>query len=321
MPNAITPDTRPSAIASWLADAINVTDDSSSDYQLTDAYGVTYTGAPAHLALLALARRDLSPSLSADHPNYNKGFRRAAHTLIDWFTSPHTDPQHVAEFAALPPMRVCELVSYLFLRGHAMLDKVGPESLTHYTDHLLHHQVPDTDHPMPTVVDSSPRSLLSADDSLGVRLQITATASDGADEVAVPMEITASEDIFWEFTAAIPVPVAELNDLLLNLDIGDYLGGNRDLIEHHLIYRDSHTEQGLHVEARLARQGSAVDITGETVEVDLFFVGADQASALQTAPFGSRGLAAQHAADGDQIFVIEVEINTGAALIAVDTAP
>jgi hypothetical protein len=45
----------------------------------------------------------------------------------------------VAEFAALPPRSVCDMVVYLCLHGApAALAKVGAESLRYYTEHLLH---------------------------------------------------------------------------------------------------------------------------------------------------------------------------------------
>ncbi|MDT7784996.1 MAG: hypothetical protein QOF58_3415 [Pseudonocardiales bacterium] len=315
-----TPDTRPHPTR--IAAAIGINADTGTNYQLTDAYGVTYTGSPAHLALLAIARPDLSRTMcreTGDAP----GIRAAARILIDWFTSEHTDPLHAAEFAALPPLRVCELVDYLFRHGNATaLHKVGPEALRQYTGHLLDDPVPSTEHPMPQLVDAA-RSL-AGPDSRWSRLQITATAPHGADTVAIPMDIQASEDIYWQFTAAIPVPIAELNALLLDPDwfIEDYLQDHRELLDQHLTYRDSQTEQPLEIQGRLARPNTAIDAAdAPPIKADLFFVGADQASALQTAPFGSRGLAAQFAAAGDQIYSVEVEIDAGAARIAATTAP
>ncbi|WNV83126.1 hypothetical protein [Umezawaea sp. Da 62-37] len=235
--------------------AVGIAATTSPDYQFTDAYGVTYTGTPSHLALSALARRDLTGGIYPDQPAVAPAIRATARTLIDWFTSPHTDPRHAAEFAALPPLRVCELVVYLCLHGDAdALNQVVPESLRHYTDHLLHDPVPDHDHPLPRLIDQPYRSLNSTETRLGTRLHITATTPDDAAQVAVPMTVEAGESISWEFTAAIPVPVEDLNGLLLDQDysLGDYLEDNRELIEAHLDYSDSQNVHGLDITGRLA---------------------------------------------------------------------
>lgn len=304
--------------------AVGITADTGAGYQLTDAYGVTYTGAPAHLALSALARRDLTGDIYPEQPAVALGIRATARTLIDWFTSPHVDPQHAAEFAALPPMRVVELVVYLCLHGDAdALGKVGPESLRYYTGHLLHDPVPSAAYPMPRLIDQPYRSLDGTDARPRTRLQVTATARDGGDDVAVPMNIEASEDIYWELTVAVPVPVDELNELLMDPDYfaGDYLADNRELIDDYLDYRDSHTEHGIEVTGRLAhpRDLALAEPLGPTpppaaapVEVDLFFAGPDRDTALETAPFGSRGLAEQFAAPGDRIFTVGVEVPANA---------
>ncbi|WNV83127.1 hypothetical protein [Umezawaea sp. Da 62-37] len=49
------------------------------------------------------------------------------------------------------------------------------------------------------------------------------------------------------------------------------------------------------------------------VEVELFFAGLDRDAAMQTAPFGSRGLAEQFAAPDDRIFSVEIEIDPAMA--------
>lgn len=306
-----------------LGAAVGITADTGTDYRFTDAYGVTYTGAPAHLALSALARRDLTGGIQPDQPTVAVGIRATARTLIDWFTSPHTDPRHAAEFAALPPLRVCELVVYLFLHGNAdALDKVGPASLRHYTDHLLHDPVPGTEHPLPQLIDQPYQSLDGTEANPRIPLQVTATMPDGADEVAVPMTVEASEDIYWELTVAVPVPVDKLNELLMDPDYfaGDYLADNRELIDDYLDYSDSQTREGIEVTGRLAhpRDIALVEPLGcdptpaEPVDFDLFFVGPDRDAALGTAPFGSRGLAEQFAAAGDRIFTVEIGVDPDA---------
>lgn len=107
--------------------AIGIDATTGTRYQFTDAYRVTYTGTPAHLALSALARPDMTADLYPRQPFIAEGLRAAASTLIDWFTSPHVVPRHAAEFAALSPMRVCELVIYLYENvAIADLKKIGP---------------------------------------------------------------------------------------------------------------------------------------------------------------------------------------------------
>ncbi|MFI6029491.1 hypothetical protein [Amycolatopsis magusensis] len=297
-----------------IAAAIGITADTG--YQFTDAYGVTYTGAPAHLALSALARRDLTGGIYPDQPAVAVGIRATAATLIDWFTSPHADPQHAAEFAALPAMRVCELVVYLCLHGDAdALRKVGPESLRYYTDHLLHDPVPSAEHPIPRLADQPYRSLARPAD----RLQVTATARDGADDVAVPMEIRASESIYWQFTAAVPVGVDELNELLMDPDYfpGHYLADRRELIDDRLTYASSQTEHGLDVTGRLAHPhdialaeplGADPQPAAAPIEVELFFVGTNRDIALSLPPFGTRSQAQSYVGDGDLIFTTRTKV-------------
>jgi len=321
MPVATAPGPRLAIDPAQVGAAVGITATTGTDYRFTDAYGVTYTGVPAHLALSALARRDLTGAVYPDRPAVALGIRATARILIDWFTSPYADPQHAAEFAALPPMRVCELVVYLCLHGDAdALNKVGPESLCFYTDHLLHDPVPSLDYPLPRLIDRPYRSLDGTDANPRTRLQVTATAPDGAEQVAVPMSIEASEDIYWELTVAIPVPVDELNELLLDPDYlaGDYLADNRELIDDHLVYSDSQTRHGLDVTGRLAHPrdialaeplDSDTAPTAAPVEVELFFVGPDRDAALETAPFGSRGLAEQFGGVGDRIFSTGIAVN------------
>lgn len=319
MPIATTADPRLNIDPVQVAAAVGIT---GADYQFTDAYGVTYTGTPAHLVLSVLARRDLTGDVYPDQPAVAVGLRATAVTLIDWFTSPHADARHVAEFAALPPMRVCELVVYLCLHGDAdALAKVGPESLRYYTDHLLHAPVPSAEHPMPRLIDQPYRSLDGTDSHPRTPLQVAATARGGADEVAVPMEIEASEDIYWELTVAIPVPVDELNELLMDPTYltGEYLSDNRELIDDYLVYSDSQTQQGIDVSGRLAHPRDIAlaepldrDPQPEPVGVDLFFVGPNRDSALSRPPFGTRDQARQYVGDGDQIFTVGIEVPAGA---------
>ncbi len=121
------PHPRPDINPATIAATVRITAATGADHQFTDTYGVTYTGAPAHLALFALARRDITAGIHTDQPAIASGIRAVASTLIRWFTGPHVDPDHAAEFAVLLPKRVCELVVYLLLHGEAAaLSNVGP---------------------------------------------------------------------------------------------------------------------------------------------------------------------------------------------------
>ncbi len=241
--------------------------------------------------------------------------RTSAALLIDWFTSPYVDPDHAAAFAALPPMRVCELVAYLANQGEAAdLGHVGPESLRHHTRHLIHDPVPSHEHPLPRLIDTPYRSLDGGQDNPRHPLQVTATTADGHSEVMVKLDIEAHEEISWDFVAAIPIPVDNLNELLMDPDyhLDDWVSANRELIDEYLIYRDSRTQDGISVNATLASPQAALtyeETPGETVGMDLFFVGPDRDSALGTAPFGSRGLAARFAAAGDRIFTTGIQVD------------
>jgi len=237
--------------ASDVAAAVSITADTSADYCLTDAYGITYTGAPAHLALSALARPDLTAWPHHIGHAAQTRVRWAAHTLIDWFTSVHVDPGHADEFAALTPLRVCELIAYLATAGDPdVLTHVGPESLRAYTEHLLHDAVPNPDCPLPQLIDSPYRSLAGIDGTPR-RLQVSATASNGADTVPILIDIQADQRIHWEFTAPIPIPVDKLDILMRDPDylLGDYLSDNRHLIEDHLTYCNADSEDGVSVDA------------------------------------------------------------------------
>lgn len=294
--------------------AVGITADTGADYRFTDAYGVTYTGTAAHLALSALARRDLTGGIYPDQPAVAVGIRATARTLIDWFTSPHTNPRHAAEFAALPPLRVCELVVYLCLHGDAdALDKVGPESLRHYTNHLLHDPVPSAQHPLPRLIDQPYQSLDGTGANPRTPLRVTATAPDGGEEVVVPMRINASEDISWQFTAPIPVPVDELNALLLNRDYftGEYLSDHLELVDDYLTYRASDTEHGIHITGQLVNPtATALDTApAQPTRVELFFAGPDRDAALQTTPFSSRRLAEKAAVTGDRVFTVKAKVD------------
>lgn len=309
-----------------IATAVGITADTDSDYQFTDAYGVTYTGAPAHLALSALARPDRGGDIYPDYPAVAPSIRATAALLVDWFVSPYTDPQHAAEFAALPPMRVCELVVYLCLHGDAdALSRVGPESVRYYTGHLLHDPVPSTDHPLPRLIDQTYRSLSATDTESLIPLQVTAATRDGATHVTVPMKIDVTEDIYWELTVAVPVPVDELNELLMDPDYltGDYLADRRELIDEHLVYADSLTQQGIEVTGKLTDprdtaltkpldQAPEPAATSASVNVDLFFVGPNRDAALATAPFNSRSFAEKLANPADRIFTVGITVTSDA---------
>lgn len=296
-----------------LAAAVGITA-TSPTFEFRDRYGVTYTGSAAHLALSALARRDTTARLYRHDPVARGAVRVTAALLIDWFTSPYVDPDHAAEFAALAPMRVCELVAYLASQRGANLVHVGLESLRYYTDHLLHDPVPSHEHPLPRLIDNPYRSLDGTENNPRHPLQVVATAADGEDEVQVKLDIEAQEEISWEFVAAIPIPLAKINTLLMDPDyhLDDYLSDNRDLIDEYLIYRDSQTQDGVSVNATLASPSAALtydQAPEQRVGLTLYFVGLDRDTALTTTPYTRRAQAEQAATREDQIFTTVVEID------------
>jgi hypothetical protein len=94
--------------------------------------------------------------------------------------------------------------------------------------------------------------------------------------------------IYWQFVAAIPIPVDELNVLLMDPDYGldDYLSDNRELIDEYLVYRDSQTEDGISVKAVLAKPTTPLTYDpalASPVPLELFFVGPDRETALSSA--------------------------------------
>jgi hypothetical protein len=297
-----------------VAAAVGITATTGADYRLTDTFGITYTGTPAHLALSALARPDLTSW--PDHVDHDTrtSVRRAAHTFIDWFTSPHVDPGHADEFAALTPTRVCELVAYLTGADNPTdLNVVGPQSLHACTEHLLHHSVPNSDRPFPRLTDVARQSLGTVESQH--RLQVTASAGGGTDEVRVMLDIEAGRRIFWEFTASIPIPVAELDVLLRDPDylLGVYLSDHRELVDRYLTYRNAGSVDGIGVDATLAAPGASPTYTQTptTIPMELFFVGADRNSALSGAAFTRREPAERAAAAGEQVYVAAVDVVVG----------
>jgi hypothetical protein len=281
------------ATARELADAI--TADEGPGFQLVDRYGVTYTGTPSHLALVALARPDLTPQLYRDDRALQDAVRTAASRIGLWFTCEHVDPDHAAAFAVLTPSRACELVAHVVNRGHeSALSEVGPESLRFYTAYLISDAVDDPEARFPNVVDKPRRGLTSVLDDR-IPLDITATAPDGADEVYLRLDIEASEEISWDFVAAVPVPIAKLNDLLMDPSwaLSSWLDENRELIDDHLDYSMSWTDQGIDTTVRLAEPNARLtypDLAepaepAPRADVALYFVGPDRDTAVTTAPF------------------------------------
>jgi hypothetical protein len=297
-----------------LATAVGITP-TDPDYQFTDIYGVTYTGSPAHLALSALARRDTTARLYRRDPSARAAVRISAALLIDWFTSPYVDPDHAAAFAALPPMRVCELVAYLASQDEAAdLGHVGPESLRHHTHHLIHDPIPSHEHPLPRLIDKPYRSLGGGADNPRHPLQVTATTADGGSDVLVKLDIKASEEIWWDFIAAIPIPVDDLTELLMDPDynLDDWISDNRELIDEYLIYRDSQAQEGISVNATLASPNAALtydEPPGQLIGLELYFVGPDRDSALATAPYTSRAQAELATGAGDRVFTTGVQVD------------
>jgi hypothetical protein len=307
------------ATAHELADAAGITAGDGPGFTLVDRYGVTYTGTPSHLALVALVRADLTPELYRDDRNLQTAVRSAASRIALWFTCEHVDPDDAAAFATLSPKRVCELVAHVVNRGHdEALSQVGPESLRFYTGYLVSGAVEDPESNFPNVVDKPFRSLSRAfDDRL--RLDITATAPDGAGEVLVRMDIEASEAIRWNFVAAVPVPADELNDLLMgpSWSLSSWLDDNRDLIDDHLEYSMSGSDQGIDTDARLAAPNAQLTYPGlaepaepaPCADVALYFVGPDRDTAVTRSPFLDRAEATTVAdALGHQVFTTAADI-------------
>lgn len=292
-------------------------------FELVDQYGVTYTGTPSHLALAALIRPDLTPQLYRDDRDLRAAVRVAASRIGLWFTCDYVDPGHAAAFAALTPSRACELVAHVVNRGHeCALSEVGPESLRFYTAYLIGDAVDDPDAQFPNVVDKPRRGLTSVVDDR-IPLDITATAPGGADEVYLRLDIEASEEISWDFVAAVPVPIAELNDLLMGPDwaLSSWLDDNRELIDDHLDYAMSQTDQGIETTVRLADPNTRLTYPelaepaepAPSADVALYFVGPDRDTAVTSAPFLDRGEAATVAdALGHQVFTTAAAIAAAA---------
>ncbi|WP_034271086.1 hypothetical protein [Haloechinothrix halophila] len=292
-------------------------------FQLIDQYGVTYTGKPSHLALAALIRTDLTPQLYRDDRTLQDAVRTAASRIGLWFTCDHVDPGHAAAFAALSPARVCELVAHVVNCGHeSALVEVGPESLRFYTAYLISDAVDDPEAHFPNVVDKPRRGLTSVFDDR-IPLDITATAPDGADEVRLRLDIEANEEIRWDFVAAVPVPIAKLNDLLMGPSwaLSSWLDDNRELIDDHLDYSMSWSDQGIDTDVRLA--GPAAQLTypeldepaepAPRADVALYFVGPDRDTAVTSAPFLDRTEATTVAdALGHQVFTTAADIAAAA---------
>lgn len=307
------------ATADELAAAAGITTDTG--YQLVDRYGVTYTGTPAHLTLAALARADLTPGLYRDERSLRAAVRASARWLALWFTSPYVAPEHATTFAELSPRRVCELVTHVVNRSHDALSQIGPSSLLFYTAYLTSGAVDDPESSFPNVVDNPYRSLKPDLDD-GLRLDITATAPDGTDEVKIRMKVEARESISWDFVTAIPVPVDEINDLLMepNWAPGRWLDDNSDFIFPHLDYCNSSSEHGIDIDARVVppdtprtypdlEEPSEPAEPASRADVAVYFVGSDQDTAVSTSPFLDLGEATTIAnAHGHQVFTAEVSI-------------
>ncbi|ASR39986.1 hypothetical protein BAY61_32415 (plasmid) [Prauserella marina] len=287
--------------------------------ELVDQYGVTYTGTPSHLALAALIRPDLTAALYRDDRDLRAAVRTAASRIGLWFTCEHVAPAHAAAFAALTPARACELIAHVVNRGHERaLAEVGPESLRFYTAYLISDAVDDPESRFPNVVDKPHRELTSVIDDR-IPLDVTAAAPGGADEVYLRLDIEASEEISWDFVAAVPVPIAELNDLLMGPEwaLSSWLDDNRELIDDHLAYSMSWTNKGIDTTVRLAEPNARLTYPGMAepaepaprADVALYFVGPDRDTAVSTAPFLDR-VEATTVADalGHQVFTTAADI-------------
>ncbi|MEU7477050.1 hypothetical protein AB0A63_13770 [Lentzea sp. NPDC042327] len=297
--------------AETCAAALGITKDTGREYWFTDQYGVTYRGLASHVTLAALAHSDFTQDA---FPQLNgRPLQRTARWVITLFTSRHTDPQHAARFAALSPWQVCELVAYLWRhRDDAAMHKIGPATLHLYTGHLLDHDGDPS--ALPDVVDRSPQPSLAQENcNLFARLQVTATARDGADDVPVPMLVEVTEKVSWRVKTAIPLAVEDLARLLVGsgFSVSEYLDRNAHLIEGFLRYELADSE-GQDVNAwRLTtrREHALSSPPPEPVQVRLYFVGPDRATALETVPFSTRALAACAVVEGDEVFETTVEVN------------
>lgn len=302
---------RDDVTAEAYAAALGITPE-STEYWFTDQYGLTYRGVPSHVTLAALAHSDFTQDLFPFADLGGVSVPWVARIVIGWFTSVDTDPVHAVRFAALSPWEVCELVVYLWRYGHGeALAKVGPQTLHHYTSHLLLDMHKETV-PVPQLVDQPTQPLVPAKSNLCSRLQVTVTAPDGADEVPVPVQVDVTENLNWRVKTAIPLSVEDLTHLLVGKGFGlsEHLNRRTDLIEDFLTY-DAADSIGHDVTAwRLStrREHRLDERPDAPVEVSLFFVGPDRDTALATAPFSSRELAEASTGSGDQVFHTTVDV-------------
>ena len=300
---------RDDVTAQAYAAALGITPE-STEYWFTDQYGLTYRGLASHVTLAALAHSDFTQDLFPDLTGVS--VPKIARIVIAWFTSPDTDPEHAVRFAALSPWQVCELVVYLWRHGHgAALEKVGPQTLHHYTSHLLLDMHKETV-PVPQLVDQPTEPLVPAESNLCSRLQVTVTAANDADEVPVPVRVDATERLSWSVQTAIPLSVEDLTHLLVGggFSLSQHLDHHPDLIEDFLTYDDAdskgHDIAAWRLSTRREHRLDARPIP--PVDVTLFFVGPDRDTALATAPFSSGELAEREAGPEDQVFHTTVDV-------------
>jgi hypothetical protein len=292
--NAITDD----HLLAALGEEVNNPD----GFRFTDRYQVTYSGTGSHVTLAALLRKDITPDVGGTQDT-TRAVRIAASFIAHWFNCEHTPAEDAQQFTELSPQQVCRMVGYL--ASHASPENmglVGPASLALYTRHLLTVLVEGNEaEAMPRVVDS-PRHWLGDPRDL----DITATAPDGKDLIRLHVDVKAREDLGWDFTTAIEFPVACMHDLMAGgLDLGSFLSEERDLIEHHLDYGSSWSNNGLEVTAKLLDTPAPPDrepVPG--VWVTLHYAGRDREEALSGQPFLSheQAEACVNGLDGYQLF-------------------
>ncbi|SDD55848.1 hypothetical protein [Actinokineospora iranica] len=145
------------------------------------------------------------------------------------------------------------------------------------------------------------------------RLRITATGPDDGGVVEIPVRVDAEESFSWSFTKRIPVPVDELTDLLIRPDgrISDFLVDYRDHIDPYLDHTPEHS-WGVVVTGQLADPGTrTVDDEPDNApsQVALFFVGPDQATALEGRAYRTWRRAAQAALPDDTVFRTFVDLH------------
>lgn len=277
--------------------------------RFTDWYGITYTGAPAHVVLAAFERPDIT-TLDGFGDKLRTTVREITALLGFWFNNADTPEEHVRVFAGLPAVRVCRVLAYLLNHGiRPVLNYVTRSGLPMLTEHLL--EIADLDED-PTR-GSFPTMPPIGSEWPGDRrpFAVTARAADGEDYVTVHARVDASETISWRFRTGVEVPVGLVHDVLTGRDtLGTYLEQNRDVIEDHLRYEDSQLDEGLYVTAELMDGPPPAGKRDDERPVRLYYIGTDRENAATGDPFVDRAEAeaALRGLDGYRVFTTTVRV-------------